>query len=95
MNIPKIRPRGKQILVKPEEEQSRESENGIVTPDNIEQESKAMGEVIAVGPEITDIKAGDKVIYGAFAGEAITLSNTGKDIDFIILYDDHVLAVIE
>ena len=91
----KITPRGKQILVKQDEEKSRESEHGILTPDNVEQEQKAIGTVIAVGPEIKDVKKGDRVIYGAYAGEKIKLAESEEEVDFVLLFDEDVLAFIE
>lgn len=95
MKTPTIIPRGKQILVKPDGEGSRESANGIITPDNEEQETKAIGTVEAVGPEITDVKKGQRVIYGAFAGEDIKFEESNKEVDFKLLEDEYVLAFIE
>jgi len=91
----KIKPRGEQILVLPEPEASRESAHGIVTPTNVEQETKAFGTVIAVGPQIQDVKKGDRVIYGAFAGEHIKLSESAKEVDYVLLFNEDVLAFIE
>jgi len=90
----KIIPRTKQILVIPDSEESRVSTSGIITPDNVEKETKAFGTVEAVGKEIDDVKKGDRVIYGAFAGERISLKTTRKEVDYILLFDEDVLAVI-
>ena len=95
MKTPKINPRGKQILVRQEDEKSRISEHGLSMPDSVEQERKAIGEVVAVGPEIKDVKKGDKVIYGAFAGEQIKLQQSTKEVDYVLLFDEDVLAFIE
>lgn len=95
MKAPKIKPRGKQVLVQPDPEESRESKYGIITPSNVEQERKAIGTVLAVGPEIKDVKRGDRVIYGAFAGEKIKLSESAKEVDYVLLFDEDVLAFIE
>lgn len=91
----KIIPRGKQILVRPDDEAPRESEHGIITPSNIEQERKAIGTVLSVGPEIKDVKKGDRVIYGAFAGERMKLKESQKEVDYVLLFDEDVLAFIE
>jgi len=91
----KIRPRAKQILVRPDGEDSRESKHGILTPTNVEQEQKAIGEVIAVGPEIKDIKVGDRVVYGAYAGEKVKLRESTKEVDYVLLFDEDILAFIE
>lgn len=91
----KIIPRAKQVLVEPVGEDPRESEHGIITPDNVEKEAKAVGTVLSVGKGVDDLKKGDKVIYGAFAGERIYLTETGKDIDYILLFDEDILATIK
>jgi len=93
--IPKIKPRGKYILVQPDGESSRESEYGIITPNNIEQESKAIGTVIDIGSDIKDIKRKNRVVYGAFAGEQIKFQESTKEVDFVLLHDDDILAFIE
>jgi len=95
MKIQKITPRGKQILVQPNSEKSRVSEHGLLTPSNIEQEKKAVGLVIATGPEIKDVKKGNKVIFGAYAGEKIKLHNGAKEVEYVLLYDEDVLAFLE
>lgn len=95
MKTPKIRPRGKQVLVKPEGEKSRESFSGLVMPSNVEQEQRAIGTVVSVGPEIKDIKKGDRVIYGAYAGEKIKLNEGTKEVDYVLLFDEDVLAFLE
>jgi len=91
----KITPRAKQVLVKPDGVESRESESGIITPSNIEQEQKAIGTVIAVGSDIKDIYRDDRVIYGAYAGEVIKFREGGKDVEYRILFDEDILAFIE
>ena len=72
MKTKTIIPRGKNILVKPDEEESRTTESGLVTPDNVEQEKKATGKIIEIGPEVKkDAKVGKRVIYGVFSGDEI------------------------
>lgn len=91
----KIVPRGKQVLVKPDKEDRNMSESGLSIPDEVEQEQKAFGIVVSVGSEIKDIKEGDHVIYGAFAGERISLKEDNKEIDYVLLFDEDVLAFIK
>lgn len=91
----KIIPRKNQILVKPDPVGSRKSEYGIVMPSNIEQEQKAIGVVQAVGPQVKDLKKGDRVIYGAYAGEQIKIQEGSKEVDYKILFDEDVLAFLK
>ena len=90
---PNLKPRGKWIYVKQDPEQSRQSSYGIVTPSDVEQEKKAFGVVIATGEEIKDIKAGDRVVYGLYAGEHIEhKDDDGNTTDYKLLHDDDVIA---
>lgn len=91
----KIQPRGKYILVKRDEAASRVSEHGISAPSSTEQEEKAFGTVIAVGDKITDVKKGDRVIYGAFAGEEVELEEKNKKVKYRLLEDEFVIAFIK
>ena len=91
----KIIPRNKYVLVIPDPETSRESEHGIITPVNVEQEQKAYGTVKAVGAMIEDIKVGDRVIYGAYAGEKIKFAESSEEVDYILLLDEDVIAFIK
>lgn len=91
----KIIPRGKYILVKRDEAESKVSEHGISAPTNSEQEEKAFGTVVAVGDKITDVKKGDRVVYGAFAGEEIELEEKGKKVKYRLVEDEFVIAFIQ
>jgi len=90
-----IIPRNNQILVEKEINESKTSENGIYIPDNEEKEQKAVGIVKAISPKITDIQIGEKVIFGAYAGETIDFKENGKDIKYVLLFDEDVLAIIK
>lgn len=91
----KIIPRKNQVLVKPDPKESRISKHGLIIPSNVEQEQRAIGLVIATGPEIKDIKKGDKVIYGVYAGDRIKINENDKEVEYIILFDEDILAFIK
>ena len=95
MKNQKIQPRKNQILVRPDGEESRELGSGLLLPNAVEQEQKAIGTVIAVGPEISDVKKGDRVIYGAYAGEVIKMREDSKEVEYKLLFDEDVLAFIK
>jgi chaperonin GroES len=90
-----IIPRGKYMLVKQDEPESTENEFGLSIPDSSEQDQKAFGTIIAVGSEIKDIKEGDRVIFGAYAGEELEVKDGHKDIKYRLLYDEDVIAFIK
>ena len=83
------------MLVRRDEATGGVSEHGIVTPDNVEKEQKAYGTIVAVGPDIKDVKVGDRVIYGAYAGEDIQQDESGKKVDYKLLDDEDVIAFIK
>lgn len=92
----RITPRGKNVLVKPDDSKKRETEGGILIPTNVEQEQKSIGTVVAVGPEaeVKDIVIGDRVMYGTYAGETIKVNEGGKEVEYKLLYDEDVLAFV-
>lgn len=88
-----ITPRGKYILIKPEPKPDGTNEFGLTIPDAVEQEQKAQGEVVHAGPA-TDLKKGDKVIYGAYSGETMKLKEKGVEVEYKLVHDEDVIAVI-
>lgn len=91
----RIFPRGKWVLVKPIEKETRETEQGLIVPDTEEREQKAQGTVQSVGEEVKGIKAGDSVIYGAFAGENLKMREDGKEVEYKILLDEDIIAFVK
>ncbi len=87
----KIRARGKYILVEVDSDETRVSKHGIVTPTNVEQEKKSIGTVLSVGDQIKDIKKGDRVIFGTYAGDSVKM----EDSEYKLLHDDDILAFLE
>ncbi|AMD95709.1 co-chaperone GroES [Leptotrichia sp. oral taxon 847] len=86
----KIKPLGKRILIK-QIEQEEVTKSGIVLPGTASKEKPIIGEVLAIGKEIEDVSAGDKVIFEKYSGTEI------KDGDetYLILEKDNVLAIVE
>jgi chaperonin GroES len=90
----KIIPRGQYVLVKPDGEDSRTNENGLIIPAKVEQEQKATGVVEAVSSEVKDIKVGDRVAYGVYAGESIKQREDGKEVERKLLHSDDIIAFL-
>jgi len=90
----KVIPRGKYVLIKPDKNEAKENENGLLMPSNQEVEEKAVGEVVAVG-DVKDIKKGDRVIFGMFAGETIEVPEKDKKVEYKLLHDDDIIAFIK
>ena len=93
-----IRPLNDRIIVRRTEDQEQ-MRGGLYIPDTAKEKPQE-GEVIAVGngklldngTRISiDIKAGDKVLFGKYAGTEIKLDGE----EYLILREDDVLGVIE
>jgi len=92
-----IRPLADRVVVKPIEPEEVKAGN-IIIPDTAK-EKPQQGEVVAVGPgRVTDngnkieleVKKGDKVLYGKYAGTEVTIDGE----DYLILRESDILAVI-
>lgn len=88
----KVKPMDDRLLIKPLEPESK-TPSGIIIPDTAK-EKPIMGEIIAVGndEELQKVvKVGDRVIFGKYGGEEISID--GKD--YRIIQRSDVLAIVE
>lgn len=94
----KIRPLHDRVLVRREEEETKTA-GGIVLPGSAA-EKPSRGEVLAVGNgkiaengdvRPLDVKKGDKVIFGQFAGNTVKVDGE----ELLIMSESEILAVIE
>ena len=94
----KLRPLQDRILVKRIEEQEKTA-GGIYIPDTAK-EKPVMGEIVSVGNGKkaedgkvipVDVKAGDKVLFGKYAGTEVKVENG----DYLIMREDDILGIIE
>jgi chaperonin GroES len=81
-------PLGKRVLVKRVEEANTTS-SGIIIPDNAK-EKPSRGEVVAVSNEVTELKNGDSVLFGKYAGNEVTFDGTA----YIVLETDDIFGII-
>ena len=84
----KLKPMADNILLKQTEAEETTTSGIILATTN--KEKPAIYEVMSAGPDVKDIKAGDKVVVGNFVGSEIKLD--GVDYKFVKLED--VLAVV-
>jgi chaperonin GroES len=94
----KIRPLQDRVIVKRVKEEEK-TKGGIIIPDSAK-EKPIEGEVIAVGNgkvqedgkvRPLDIKAGDRVLFGKYAGTEVKIEGE----EHLILREDDILGVIE
>ncbi len=93
-----LRPLQDRIIVKRLEEENVTA-GGIFIPDTAK-EKPQRGEIVAVGKgKVTedgkvlpvDVKVGDKVLFGKYAGTEIKIGGQ----DYLIMREDDILGVIE
>jgi chaperonin GroES len=93
-----LRPLHDRILVRRLEE-DEQVQGGIIIPDTAK-EKPQQATVLAVGPgrvtddgkvQALDVKAGDKVVFGKYAGTEVKIDGE----ELLIIREDDVLGVIE
>ncbi len=93
-----LRPLHDRILVERLDEGQQQSSGGIIIPDSAK-EKPQQGKVIAVGNGkkkddgtvvALDVKAGDKILFGKYAGSEVTVD----DQEYLIMREDEALAII-
>ncbi|MBZ7985326.1 co-chaperone GroES [Campylobacter sp. Cr9] len=81
-------PLNKRVLIKCANE-TKTTASGIIIPDNAK-EKPQQGEVIAVAKDISDVKVGDKVVFGKYAGSELKIDNE----NYLILSFDDILGIL-
>jgi chaperonin GroES len=93
----KIRPLHDRVIVKRNEAENKTT-SGIIIPDTAKEKPQE-GEVIAAGAGIRkedgtlfplDVKTGDKILFGKFAGTEIKIDGT----DYLMMKEEEILGVI-
>ncbi len=93
-----VKPLGDRVLVKIVEA-AETTKGGIILPDSAKEE-KSEGEVVAVGKGKMkedgtvvpcEVKSGDKVLFGKYAGDEITIADKKHK----IVRESEILAIID
>lgn len=88
----KIKPLADRVLIEPKPAEEKTA-SGLFIPDTAKEKPLA-GTVVAVGPGTDEVKMevknGDQVLYGKYAGTEITVD--GKD--YLIMKQNDILAII-
>ena len=87
-----IKPLADRVLIEPKEAETKTA-SGIYIPDTAK-EKPQQGKVIAAGPgkkdEPMEVKVGDEVLYGKYAGTEVTV----EDKKYLIVKQSDILAVL-
>ena len=88
-----IRPLGTRVVIEPKEAETMTA-GGLYIPDNA-QEKPQQGTIVAVGPgtkdEPMEVKVGDVVLYGKYAGTEISVDGQ----NYLIMRQSDVVAVLK
>lgn len=97
INIKRLRPLHDRVLVR-RQDSTHKTASGIVIPDAAS-EKPDQGEVVAVGAgEVLkdgkvrplDVKVGDKVLFGQYAGQAVKVGGE----ELLVMREDDIIAVL-
>ena len=87
-----IKPLADRVVIEPKEAETRTA-SGIFIPDTAK-EKPQQGTVVAVGPgkkdEPMEVKVGDVVLYGKYAGTEVTF----EDSKYLIVKQSDILATL-
>lgn len=87
-----IKPLADRVVVKPQPAEDK-TKSGLIIPDSAK-EKPQKGEVLAVGPgkkdEPTELKVGDSVLYGKYAGQEINIEGE----DYLIMRESDIIAIV-
>jgi len=87
-----IRPLADRVLVEPKEAETKTA-SGLFIPDSAK-EKPQQGVIVAAGPgkkdEPMEVKAGDVVLYGKYAGTEVSY----EDKKYLIMKQSDILAIL-
>lgn len=87
-----IKPLADRVLIEPKEAETKTA-SGIYIPDTAK-EKPQQGKVISAGPgkkdEPMEVKVGDEVLYGKYAGTEVTV----EDKKYLIVKQSDILAIL-
>ena len=87
-----IKPLADRVLIEPKEAETKTA-GGLYIPDTAK-EKPQQGKVVAAGPgkkdEPMEVKVGDVVLYGKYAGTEVTVD----DVKYLIVKQSDILAIL-
>ena len=88
MSVP-IQPLADYVVAQAEEAQTKTA-SGLYLPDNAQEKPKT-AKVVAVGKDVKQVKAGERIIYKSYSTTEVKL---GKD-EYILVKEEDVLATVK
>jgi chaperonin GroES len=84
-----IQPLFDKVLIKPQKVEEKTA-GGIYIPDTAKQDKPQIGEVIAIGKDVKDVKIGQNIVFAKYGPTEITLESE----DYLIVKEEDILAII-
>ncbi|HAV20147.1 MAG TPA: molecular chaperone GroES [Firmicutes bacterium] len=84
-----IKPLETYVVLELEKEERTTSSGIILTSES--KEKSAIGRVVAIGPKVTGIKVGERVVYETYSGTKVKLG----EVERLLVKEEHVLGIIE
>ncbi len=82
-----FKPLGDRVLVERVEE-TNTTVSGIIIPDNAK-EKPSEGKVLAIGSDVEDVREGDVVVFGKYAGTELVLDGN----EYLVLEVSDILGI--
>jgi len=86
----KIRPLKDRVVIKYSADSLEKTAGGIYVPD-VAKEKPQQGTVEAVGSDVKEVKAGNKVLFDQYSGSRVKID----DIEYLIVKEEELLGIIE
>jgi chaperonin GroES len=84
-----IQPLFDKVLIKPQKVEEKTA-GGIYIPDTAKQDKPQIGEIIAIGKDVKDVKIGQNIVFAKYSPTEITLESE----DYLIVKEEDILAII-
>lgn len=83
-----INPLGDRVVAVREKAQEKTA-SGLYLPDSLK-EKPVTAEVVAVGPDATQVKKGDKIVYKEYSTTELKIN----DVEYLIVKEEDILATV-
>ena len=98
MTQSKIQPLYDRVVVAPSEQETKTA-GGIVIPDTADKDKPIQGTIISVGNgkyiegklQPLQVKPGDRVLFGKYAGTNVKFDDT----DYLVMREEDIMGVLE
>ena len=84
-----IQPLFDKVLIKPQKVEEKTA-SGIYIPDTAKQEKPQIGEVVAIGKDVKDVKVSQNVVFAKYGPTEINLESE----NYLIIKEEDILATI-